>query len=177
MHDAGEALRRHIVSMTVIRRWIDDTEVGLAFYGSIVYVAVVAALGAQRSPPPPTEAISAVVASGSVLYVAHVFAGLVPKAARAGRLKMGDLLSSLRHDAALLISGLLPVFPLLLATWGVLTVERGYTLSVRATIALLFALAVALSRRDGLPWKRAIVAGLVIIAVTAGVIWLESRVH
>lgn len=175
MKDIG--LRHRIDSMPSIRRPIDDIEVGLAFYGSIVYLAVVAALGAQRSPPPPTEAISAVIASGSVLYVAHVFAGLVPKAARAGRLHGGDLLGSLRHHAPLVAAVVPPVVPLLLAAWDVVTVDRGYALSVRVTIAMLFALAVTLSRRDGLPWKRAFVAGLVIIAITTGVIWLESQVH
>jgi hypothetical protein len=42
---------------------------------------------------------------------------------------------------------------------------------------MLFGLAVMLSRRDGLSWVRAVVAGLVIIALASGVIWLESRVH
>ncbi|HEX5951398.1 MAG TPA: hypothetical protein VFZ96_10380 [Actinomycetota bacterium] len=163
--------------MSDIRRWIDDTEVSLAFYGSIVYLAVVSALGSQTSPPTPTGAISAVVASGSVLYVAHVFAASVPKAARAGRLHRRDLLSALRHDAPLLASLVVPVAPLLLATSGVVSVGTGYRLSVRVTIAMLFALAVLLSRRDGLPWRRAIVAGIVIIAIAVAVIWLESRVH
>ena len=45
------------------------------------------------------------------------------------------------------------------------------------TLALLFALAVTLGRRDGLAWNRALAAGAVIIAVTIVVIWLESHVH
>ena len=45
------------------------------------------------------------------------------------------------------------------------------------TIALLFGLAVALGRRDGLSWTRALVAGAVIIAIAVVVIWLESHVH
>lgn len=163
--------------MNDIRRWVDDTEISLAFYGSIVYLAVVSALGSQTLPPSPAGAISAVVASGSVLYVAHVFAALVPRAARAGRLHRGDLLAALRHDAPLLASLVVPVTPLLLATWGVLSVGTGYRLSVRVTIGMLFVLAVTLSRRDGLPWGRAIVAGIVIIAIAVAVIWLESRVH
>jgi hypothetical protein len=169
--------RYPFATVSHIRRWIDDTEVSLAFYGSIVYLAVVSALGSQETPPSPTGAISAVVASGSVLYVAHVFAALVPRAARAGRLHRHDLLAALRHDAPLLASLVVPVTPLLLATWGVVSVDSGYRLSVRITIAMLFVLAVTLSRRDGLPWKSAIVAGIVIIAIAVAVIWLESNVH
>ena len=45
------------------------------------------------------------------------------------------------------------------------------------TIALLFGLAVTLSRRDGLSWKRSLIAGAVIIAISIGVIWLEAQVH
>ncbi len=45
------------------------------------------------------------------------------------------------------------------------------------TLAMLFVLAVMLSRRNGLAWGRALAAGGVIIAVTVVVIWLESSVH
>ena len=48
---------------------------------------------------------------------------------------------------------------------------------VRLSLGLLFGLAVTLSRRDGLSWNRAIVAGVVIILVTVVVIWLEGQVH
>jgi hypothetical protein len=156
---------------------IDDIEVTLAFYGSIVYLAVVSALGSQEQPPSPTAAASTVVASGSVLYLAHVFASLVPRAARAGKLHGHDLRAALGHDAPLLVSLVVPVVPLLLAAWDVLSVETGYRFSVRLTISMLFTLAVSLSRRNGLPWKRAVIAGLVIIAIAVGVIWLEAHVH
>lgn len=159
------------------RRFIDDVEVTLAFYGSIVYLAVVSSLGAQSEPPNPETAISALVATATVLYIAQVFAALVPKAARAGRLHARDLRVGLAHDVPLLISLLVPIAPLAFAAWGVLAVESGYRLSVRVTIALLFGLAVSLSRRDGLPWVRALIAGLVIILIAVVVIWLESHVH
>jgi hypothetical protein len=51
-----------------------------------------------------------------------------------------------------------------------------YRLSVRLTIALLF-VPVTLSRRDGLPWMRSVVAGLVIVGIAIAVTWLESQVH
>jgi hypothetical protein len=158
-------------------RRIDDVEVTLAFYGSIVYLAVVSALGSQASQPEPTTAISAVVATATVLYIAHVFAALVPKAARAGRFHAAHLRAALAHDLPLLLSVVVPVAPLCLAAWDVVGLETGYRLSVRLTIGLLFVLAVSLSRRDGLSWKRALVAGAIIIAVTIVVIWLESHVH
>lgn len=156
---------------------VDDVEVTLAFYGSIVYLAVVSALGSQSTPPAPEAAISAVVATATVLYIAHVFAAMVPKAARAGRLHAGDLGSALAHDVPLLLSALVPIAPLALAAWDVIEVDTGYRLSIRLSIALLFWLAVSLSRRDGLSWKRALVAGLVIIVIAVFVIWLESNVH
>jgi hypothetical protein len=160
-----------------LRSLIDDTEVTLAFYGSIVYLALVSALGAQANPPSPTAAISGVIATASVLYIAHVFAALVPKAARKGQLHRSDLAASLAHDVPLLLSVIVPVIPLLLASWEVIEVDTGYRLAVRLTIALLFGLAVTLSRRDGLTWRRALYAGLVIIAIAIAVIWLESHVH
>ena len=101
--------------MRDLRSLIDDAEVTLAFYGSIVYLALVSALGAQADPPSPTAAISAVIATASVLYIAHVFAALVPKAARKGQLHGADLTASLRHDVPLLLSAIVPVIPLLLA--------------------------------------------------------------
>lgn len=159
------------------RRSIDDVEVTLAFYGSIVYLAVVSALGAQVTPPSPTAAISATVAAATVLYIAHVFAALVPRAARAGRLHAKDLRGALAHDVPLLLCVLVPIAPLALAAWDLVAVDTGYRSSVRLTVVLLFGLAVSLSRRDGLPWTRALVAGLVIIAVAVVVIWLESHVH
>lgn len=163
--------------MRDVRSLIDDTEVTLAFYGSIVYLALVSALGAQADQPPPTAAISAVVATATVLYIAHVFAAVVPKAARAGQLHRADLAAALRHDVPLLLSAIVPAIPLLLASWEVVSVDTGFRLSVRLTIAMLFGLALTLGRRDGLSWRRAAVAGLVIIAVAVVVIWLEAQVH
>ena len=163
--------------MRDLRTLIDDTEVTLAFYGSIVYLALVSALGAQTDPPSPTAAISAVVATASVLYIAHVFSAVVPKAARRGQLHRPDLAASLLHDVPLLLSAIVPVIPLLLASWNVVEVDTGYRLAVRVTIALLFGLAVTLSRRDGLSWRRSLIAGAVIIAIAVGVIWLEAQVH
>jgi hypothetical protein len=160
-----------------LRTLVDDVEVQLAFYGSIVYLAVVSSLGSQSPPPDPTAGIAATVAAATVLYIAHVFAALVPRAARAGRLHVAHLRSALQHDIPLLVSPVVPVIPLVLAASDVIAVDTGYRLSVRLTMSMLFALAVTLSRRDGLPWMRAVIAGLVIIAVAAVVIWLESLVH
>jgi hypothetical protein len=163
--------------MRDLRTLIDDEEVTLAFYGSIVYLAIVSALGSQDEPVRPLAAISALAASAVVLFVAHVFAALVPRAAKAGRLHPSDLVSEVRHEAPLLVCAVVPVVPLLLAAWGLLPVGSGYRLSVRVTIVMLFGLAVLLSRRDGLSWARAVVAGFVIIVLAICVIWLESRVH
>lgn len=159
------------------RRLIDDVEVTLIFYGSIIYLAVISALGSQPTPPSPVAAISAVVASGTVLYMAHVFTALVPKVARVGRFSWADLRAALSHDFPLLASVAVPVLPLLLAASDVIAVDTGYRMSVRLTIALLFVIAVVLSRRDGLSWRRAVIAGLVIIAIAIIVILLESQVH
>jgi hypothetical protein len=163
--------------MRDLRTLIDDEEVTLAFYGSIVYLAVVSALGSQAEPVRPLAAISTLAATATVLFVAHVFSALVPRSARAGRLHLSELTSAFRHDAPLLACAIVPATPLVLAAWEMVAVDRGYRLSVRLTIAMLFGLAVMLSRRDGLSWVRAVVAGLVIIALASGVIWLESRVH
>jgi hypothetical protein len=160
-----------------LRTLIDDTEVTLAFYGSIVYLAIVSAFGSQREPPAPAVAISAILATASVLYIAHVFAALVPLAATHGRLVGAHLASTLRHDLPLLLSVVVPAIPLGLAAAGAISVSSGYLFGVRLTLASLFGLAVLLSRRDGLSWSRALTAGLVIIALTIVVIWLESNVH
>jgi hypothetical protein len=157
--------------------YLDDVEVTLAFYGSIVYLAVVSSLGSQSEPPAADAAISAVGASATVLYIAHVFAALVPKLARAGRFHPADVRRALTHDVPLLLSALVPIVPLALAAAGVVALETGYRLGVRLTIALLLWLAVSLSRRDGLSWSRSLVAGVVIILITVAVIWLESQVH
>jgi hypothetical protein len=163
--------------MRHLRSLIDDTAVTLAFYGSIVYLAIVSAFGAQRVPPDPTVAISAIVATATVLYIAHVFAALVPQVARQGRLRGSDIGHALRHDVPLFVSVIVPATPLALAAAGAISVDSGYRFGVRLTLALLFGLAVVLSRRDGLAWHRALVAGVVIIVVTIVVIWLESHVH
>jgi hypothetical protein len=117
------------------------------------------------------------VSTATVLFIAHAFAAIVPRAARAGRLHRHHLLDVLRHDAPLLVTCAVPVIPLALAAWDAVSVDTGYRLSVRLTIGLLFALAVMLGRRDGLPWSRAIGAGVAIIAVATVIIWLESHVH
>ena len=83
----------------------------------------------------------------------------------------------MRHDLPLLMSAVVPIVPLLLAAAGLISVDSGYTAGVRVTLAMLFVLAVMLSRRNGLAWGRALAAGGVIIAVTVVVIWLESSVH
>ena len=159
------------------RALVDDNEVSLAFYGAIVYLAIVAALAAEDHPPAPTEAIGAIVLSGSVLYVAHVFAALVPRAARAGRLHAPHLFHALRHDLPLLATVLVPALPLLLGASGALAEDTAYRFAIRLTIALLFVLAVMLSRRGGLSWRRSLVAGAIIIGVAIIVIWLEALVH
>src|SRR4051794_35805333 len=97
---------------------IDDREVTLAFYGSIVYLAVVSAVRAPHDPPDPTVAISAIVAAATVLYIAHVFAALVPLFARHGHMRGSDVARALRHDVPLLLSAVVPAFPLSLAATG-----------------------------------------------------------
>jgi hypothetical protein len=159
------------------RRVLDDVEVTLAFYGSIVYLAVVSSLGSQSDPPAAGTAIGTVVATATVLYIAHAFASLVPKLARAGRFHGADLRRALTHDVPLLLYALVPIAPLTFAAANVLALDTGYRLSVRLTIALLFWLAVSLGRRDGLTWPRSVVAGVVIILIAVGVIWLESQLH
>ena len=173
MLPGGDTLR----AVRALGTLIDDAEVTLAFYGSIVYLAIVSASGSQRDPPDPTVAISAIVATATVLYIAHVFSALVPRVARQGNLHGRDVARVLRHDVPLLASVVVPTIPLVLAETGTISVETGYRLGVRLTLALLFTLAVTLSRRDGLAWNRALAAGAVIIAVTIVVIWLESHVH
>jgi hypothetical protein len=158
-------------------RAIDDTEVALAFYGSIVYLAVVSSLASQRPQPEPMVAIAAVVSAATVLFIAHTFAAVVPKVARAGKLHRHHLIDVLRHDAPLLMTCAIPVIPLALAAWEVVPVDTGYRLSVRLTLGLLLVLAIGLGRRDGLAWKRAVGAGITIIVITAVVIWLESLAH
>jgi uncharacterized membrane protein len=170
-------LRRDRVAVLVPDTLIDDTEVTLAFYGSIVYLAIVSAFGSQREQLDPTVAISAMVATATVLYIAHVFSALVPRVARQGNLHGRDVARVLRHDVPLLAPVVVPTIPLVLAETGTISVATGYRLGVRLTLALLFTLAVTLSRRDGLAWNRALAAGAVIIAVTIVVIWLESHVH
>ena len=159
------------------QRRIDETEVTLATYGSVIYLSVVSILEADGGPPHPSVAVGAVVAAATVLYVTHVFTALVPRVAKAGRLHAADLTHALRHDVPLLLSAVVPVVPLLLAAWDAISVDAAYRWSVRLTIALLFALAVTLGRREGLGWWRALAAGVVIIGVTFVVIWLESHVH
>jgi hypothetical protein len=156
---------------------IDEEEVTLAFYGSIVYLAVVSTLGAQRPQPRPAVAIGAVISTATVLFIAHAFAALVPRAAKAGRLHRHHLTEVLRHDAPLLVTCAIPLIPLALAASNAIAAETGYRLSVRITIALLFALAIMLGRRDGLGWSRAVTAAAAIIVVTTVIIWLESHVH
>lgn len=168
---------RHAGASGAARRRIDETEVTLATYGSVIYLSVVSILEASGGPPDPSVAVAAIVAAATVLYVTHVFTALVPRVAKAGRLHASDLTHAMRHDVPLLLSAAVPVAPLLLAEWEAISVETAYRLSVRVTIGLLFALAVTLGRREGLGWGRALVAGLVIIGVTTVVIWLESHVH
>ena len=163
--------------MRHVRSLIDDTEVTLAFYGSIVYLAIVSAFGSQREPADPKVAISAIVATATVLYIAHVFAALVPQVARQGSLRGSCIGRALRHDLPLFVTVVVPATPLGLAAAGAISVDLGYRLGVRLTLALLFGLAVMLSRRDGLAWHRALVAGTVIIVVTIVVIWLEAHLH
>jgi hypothetical protein len=175
--DPRTTARATLSPVRSLRAWVDDAEVTLAFYGSIIYLAVVSSLGAQAVPPAPAVAASAVIASAVVLYIAHVFASLVPKVARAGRLHGPDLMASIRHDLPLVVSVIVPTLPLVLAAQGAVAELTAYRLSVRLTIALLFVLAVTLSRRDGLPWGRSVVAGLVIVGIAIAVTWLESQVH
>ena len=108
---------------------------------------------------------------------AHVFASVVPSWAREGRLRSRSLLGVLRHDLALPISALVAAIPLLLAAWDLVPLHASYQLSVALMVAMLFLLAVSLSRRDGLAWTSALLAGLAIVAATLAVTWLESRVH
>jgi hypothetical protein len=160
-----------------LAQWVDDSAVALAFYGSIVYLAVVSSLGSQADPPPPSEAIASTVAAASVLYVAHVFAAIVPQVARAGRLHVRRLGEAMRHDMPLLLTALVPITPLCLAAVRWVSSGTGYRLGVRLTMAMLFGFAVGLGRRDGLSWPRSTIAGIAIVAVMTILIWLESRVH
>lgn len=176
-HDARvDEVGLPLVRMRQLRK-VEDTHVSLAFYGSIVYLAVVSSLGSQDEPPGAGEGTSALIGTAVALYVAHVFASLVPSAARSGRLRGRNVAASLRHATPLMISVIVPVVPLVLADVDVMRIDTAYRISVRITLVMLFGIAVVLSLQDGLSWRHAITAAGAIILVSLAVIWLESRAH
>jgi hypothetical protein len=118
-----------------------------------------------------------VASTASVLYLAHVFASLAPRAARAGRLHLDDLVHALRHESPLLACVVVPAIPFLLVVANAIMLAAAYRLSVRLAMATLLVLAVALSRREGLGWRRSIASGVLLVGVTIVITWLETRVH
>jgi hypothetical protein len=162
--------------MLDLREWIHDAAVTRAFYGSVVYAAVVTVFASEQVQPPVTRAIGGVVATAVILYIAHGFSELVPRIVHAGRLARGDVAHVAVAELPLLIVALVPIAPLAAGAWGVLATPTAYRLSVVVTLVALFVLATALCVRNGLSWARSLGAGIGILVATSVVIWLEALV-
>jgi len=156
--------------------WAYDAAVTRAFYGAVVNVAVVTVFAAESLQPPPARAIGGVIVSAVILFIAHGFAELVPKIARAGRLTSADLWTVGVDEFPLLAVAAIPIVPLALGATGVLDQSAAYRLSVGVTLLALFLLAIGLCRREGLPWGRTLAAGFAILAGTSLVIYLEALI-
>ncbi len=162
--------------MVDLRRWIHDAAVTRAFYGSVVYAAVVTVFAAEQLQPPPAKAIGGVVASAVILFVAHAFAELVPRVVHAGRLQGADVGHVAVTELPLLVVALVPIVPLALGAAGALSQSTAYLVSVRVTLLALFVLAAALCRREGLSWGRSLGAAAGILVATSVVIVLEAMI-
>lgn len=160
----------------MLRRWIHDAAVTRAFYGAVVYAAVVTVFAAETIQPPAMKAIGGVIATAMILYVAHAFSELVPRIVHAGRLTRGDTAHVAVAELPLLVVALVPIAPLTAAVAGLLAIPDAYRVSVRVTLLALFVLATTLCRRDGLSWPRSLGAGAGILAATSVVIVLEAAV-
>jgi hypothetical protein len=168
--------RATVPAVIDLRRFIRDDAVTRAFYGSVVYAALVSVFAAEAVQPPPGRAIGGVVLTAVILFVAHGFAELVPRVVHAAGFRWADLRHVARAETPLLVTAIVPVAPLLLGAFEVVSPATAYRASLLTTLAGLFLLATALCRRDGLGWGRSLGAGAGILAATSVVIALEAWV-
>jgi hypothetical protein len=146
-----------------------------AIYGTVVSLTILVLLAEDRTDPEDAAAI--LVGTAIVFWLAHVYAHLVPRIAEQGRLRTGRFLETAGDQIGILAAVAIPLLPLVLAMLDVLEDQAGLQAAIGAGVLALAAFAVREARVAGVGWGRSFWVAGVLLAVGAGLLWLEISLH
>ncbi|WP_394552427.1 hypothetical protein ACDF64_16425 [Agromyces sp. MMS24-JH15] len=144
----------------------------------VVLVSALIAIGWQFDTD--LEVLGFIAGSVTVLWLTHVYAGVVSsrRTAEGRRTPIGRaILSSARHTSGLLIATLPPAFFLLLAVLHVLDEYTAYYIALGIGVVELAVLGWLNSAQNRSPWWLRIVSALITAGFGLAVIWLGTLVH
>jgi hypothetical protein len=152
-------------------------QVAPAVYGAVLYLSVVVVLGEERPRPSAGEAAVALLATGLVYWLAHVFADLFPRIAVTGELHTRAVIGSMRRELPLLLPLLIPAVPLLAYGLDLIGPRVVYDLTAWGIVAALALLVIWLARDAGLGWMRTLWCCSWLLVVAAAVVMLKWAIH
>lgn len=144
-------------------------------YGTLVVLAIIAA-GTASHAAHPWQLVDLVASSTIVLWVAHVYAHGVAESVRAGRrLKVPELRAVARHEAAIVLAGVLPVLALVLGAFHVVPENSAVWLAISLCLLTLGVEALRYARLEKLrTWATLFTMGMnVLIGVLIVVLKIE----
>lgn len=146
-----------------------------AIYGTVLYLTILVLLQEDRTDP--EDAITILLGTAFVFWLAHIYAHLVPLIAAHGGLRTEHFRETAWDQVGVLGAVVVPTVPLVLATLGVLGGGTGLRTAIIASLLALAAFAVREARAAGLGWGRSLLVAMVLLVAGIGLVWLELSLH
>jgi hypothetical protein len=148
-----------------------------AIYGTILVLAVVAAVSGDDDAS-ATYILFGVLITSLVFWIAHMYAELLTSAVNDPSRSWRELWrAAARSEWPLMEAALAPAVPLLLGAVGVLSRDTAVNLAYVVGLLDLFGWGIAIGRALDQPGSRAVLTGLVNVALGAVVVVLKALVH
>jgi hypothetical protein len=148
-----------------------------AIYGTILVLAVVAALAGDNDAT-TAYILFGVLVTSLVFWLAHMYAELLTSAINDPSRRWRELWwAAARSEWPLLEAAFAPAVPLLLGAVGVLSRDTAVNLAYVVGLLDLFGWGIAIGRALDQSTSRAVLTGLVNVALGAVVVVLKALVH
>jgi len=148
-----------------------------AVYGTILVLAVVAALSQDKKAGPGEIAAGALTTS-LVFWIVHVYAQVLSRRTAGDTMRTRELVSSAaRQEWPLVAAALAPLVPLVLGAIGVFQRSTSITLSIAVGLADLAAWGYLAGRAMGQATIKSVISALVAVGLGLLMVLLKNLVH
>jgi VIT1/CCC1 family predicted Fe2+/Mn2+ transporter len=156
---------------------VDGSRLAGAIYGTIVVLAVIAGVS-EDTEAGAASVLGALLVTALALWIAHVYAESLASRLVDPEVKWREIVRrAIAQEWPLAQAALVPAVPLLLGALGVLSRDTAIDVAMALALADLFAWGVAVGRASDQPRGRAVLSGLLNVALGAIVVGLKLLVH